>query len=181
MTAPDPIHGAARASLGRITFSDDIDAHARQTIREMWVSRLAGFHQFDLHRYLRYNTESTRYVKDGNSYSYSTFRRVCRVLFPLRRIAAAFGITLTAEVVDAHVTRDGDRFMTRGYLILMLNNRIVRRSRLSMSIARRSGRWVWHEAVDDQEKGAGWFSWFHQFRRSRVMHGLDFPDGQDRV
>jgi hypothetical protein len=136
--------------LGELAFDDDIAPPMRETIREMWVNRLAGFHHRDLTRYLRDNAASTRYVADGRGYSFKTFRRAFRVLFALQRVGALFGVTLAAEALDARVGREGECYVTRAVLVLMLAGRIVQQSRLTMSVISQSGSWVWADVIDER-------------------------------
>ncbi len=145
-------HGtlARRGSAGEIAFAEDIDASTRAAIVEMWTNRLAGFHRRDLSRYLRDNDESTRLVKDGRPYSSRTFRRFTGVLFLLRGLGEVFGLTLSAELLDAYVSRQGRGFVTRGVLVLTLCGRLLRQSRLAMSIVTDGDRWRWSEAVDQR-------------------------------
>ena len=91
-----------RASAGEFVFEGSIGRFDREAIVEMWVNRLDGFHRLDLDRYLRDNTESTRYVIDGRTNGSAVYRRMCRVLFPLQRLGARVGVTLSAEALDPH-------------------------------------------------------------------------------
>lgn len=146
----------SRASAGDIRFADGIDEAMRTTIREMWVNRLSGYGARDLDRYLRDNSESTRYVIGGTRLRASTFRRICRLLFAIQRCGSVLDLTLSAEALDAHVTREGKRFVTRGHLVLTAAGRILRQSRLTMSITHESGRWVWDEVVEVRVPRSGW-------------------------
>lgn len=137
-------------SAGEIAFAEDIDGPTRAVIAEMWTNRLAGFHRRDLSRYLRDNDESTRLVKDGRPYSCRAFRRFTRVLFLLRGLGGVFGVTLSAELLDAYVSRQGRGFVTRGVLVLTLCGRLLRQSQLAMSIVTDGDRWRWSEAVDER-------------------------------
>ena len=143
-------------SAGEIAFAGDIDVSTRAVIAEMWTNRLCGFHRRDLSPYLRDNYESTRLVKDGRSYSYQTFRRFTRLLFLLRGLGEVFGVTLSAELLDASVSRQGRGFVTRGVLVLTLCGQLLRQSRLAMSIVTDGDRWRWSEAVDGRIPRSCW-------------------------
>ncbi len=147
---------ALRASQGEMTFADDVDAPMRETIREMWVNRLAGFGEQDLARYLRDNVSESRFVVYGKTWSFSAFRRFNRVLFLIRRVCAPFGITVEAEAVDVRVTREGTGYLAHGWLVLSLCGRVFRQSRLTMPIIRRSDRWVWDRIVDNRAQRTDW-------------------------
>lgn len=154
------------ASEGAMVFDDDVDRRTCETIREMWVNRLAGFHRRDRVRYLRDSDETTRYIKDGRSYSHKTFRRAMRLLFPLQHIGARVGVTLSAEVLDARVSRTGDAYTTRGVVVLMLAGRVVRQHRLTMSCCTRSGRWIWDRVAIERVARDAW-----RYRRERGSDG----------
>lgn len=136
-----------RASAGEFVFEANIAASDRETIREMWTNRLDGFHRLDLDRYLRDNTESTQYVIGGRTNSSAAYRRMCRVLFPLQSIGAKLGVTLSAEALDPHTRWNGEQFVTRCCLVLMLGSRVVYQSRLTMTVALRGERFRWDRII----------------------------------
>ena len=157
-----------RASAGEFVFDEDIAASDREAIREMWTNRLDGFHRLDLDRYLRDNTESTRYVIDGRTSSSTAYRRMCRVLFSLQRIGASVGVTLSAEALDPHTSWNGEHFVTRCCLVLMLGSRVVYQSRLTMIVALRGERFRWDRIIVERLPRRFW-----RYGRTRYGNGWE--------
>lgn len=139
-----------RASAGELDFAVNISSTDRGVIREMWTNRLAGFHRRDLEQYLRDSTDSTRHLINGHEYSFKTFRRICSILLPLQRVARVFHVAMTAEVLDAHVVQDGDRFVTSCHAVLMLGGRIARQERLTMTAVLDGERFRWDQIISER-------------------------------
>jgi len=135
-----------RASLGQLAFVDDIDAPTREAIRDMWINRLVGFRYLDRDRYLSHQTDETRYVTAHLKLRGKAFRRVSGVLFIFRRLVRWVGLDIDADVLDACVTCNGELFITRGRLVLMIRGRVVRAAQLTFSIRPTPAGLVWHEA-----------------------------------
>ena len=156
MIQGDDVAEILRASAGEFVFDENIAASDREAIREMWTNRLDGFHQLDLDRYLRDNTESTRYIIGGRTNSSAAYRRMCRVLFPLQWIGGKLGVTLSAEALDPHTYWNGEQFVTRCCLVLMLARRVVYQSHLTMTIARRGDRLRWDRIIVERIPRRSW-------------------------
>lgn len=156
------------ASAGELNFAVNISSPDRGVIREMWTNRLAGFHRRDLEQYLRDSTDSTQHLINGREYSFRTFRRICSVLLPLQRVAWVFDVAITAEVLDAHVVRDADRFVTSSYAVLMLGGRIARQDRLTMTVALEGERFRWDRIVVEKIPRRFWC-----YRRTRYGNGWE--------
>ncbi len=146
-----------RASLGQLSFDGSIDPAGRQRVQQMWRTRLDGYARRDLRRYLSGNDSATLYIQNGRRFTFPMFRLFCRaVLFPVRRMMSPMGVDLNAEVIDGMVNRNGPNYVTRGILVLSLGRRVIRQSRLTMTLGPRDGRWVWLEAHDEPMKRVEW-------------------------
>ncbi|NOS99065.1 MAG: hypothetical protein HOP29_00370 [Phycisphaerales bacterium] len=145
-----------RASCGELTFDADVDPIARPVIQSLWTERLAGFNQLDLPRYLRNNSDDTRYVTNGRRYKFRTFRFACRCVFPVLRVVRWLGIRLTADVLDPHVSICGNQATTRGILVLRIGRRTVRQSRVTLSAVHAVGGWTWDRAEEQPMRRNTW-------------------------
>ncbi len=146
---PKPPPALTRASCGQLTFAENIDSNTREIIREMWINRLAGFRTLDLDRYLRDQTDQTRYTTGRLTINAKTFRRLSSLLFATRRLLRLTHLDLEADLLNAKVTRQNETYITRGRLILTIANRPVRQTQLEMTIDCRAARGYWHTAVEN--------------------------------
>lgn len=152
--ATQPAVPALSAERGELSFDRAVAPPDRERIREMWMSRLRGFNGSSLEDYLRDSVPSSRCSIRGRELTDHDLRRLCRWLFPVRRVIRRLGLDLCLILCDAHVAPLGDvcpgerGFLTSGTVLAVLAGRIAAQSRLRMSIVRQDGRLVWGEAVE---------------------------------
>jgi hypothetical protein len=144
----NPPPALTRASRGELAFADNIDPNTRELIREMWINRLEGFRNLDLDRYLRDQTDRTRYTTGRLTITAKTFRRLSSLLFATRRLLRPARLDLDAELLDAEVTRQNDTYTTQGRLLLTIANRPIRQTQLEMTITCHQDRGQWRTAVE---------------------------------
>jgi hypothetical protein len=156
MMTNDRAAWAACASLGQLAFAPEIAPETRETVREMWVNRINGFSDRDLGKYLRDNTDNTRYRVAGREVSGRKFRRASAALFAIRRLVGWIGIEVTAEALDARVEPEQGDYVTRCCLVLTILGRVFRQSSLTMSLSLRAGGGVWTRAVEEPIRRADW-------------------------
>ena len=165
----------ARLSRGDLSFLG-IDPELQALLRRMWANRFAGFHTRDIGRYLGLDRPWTRYQSGGRTMTARGFRRRARLLFVLLAVAQRVGVRMTAEQLDAEMTRDGERLLDTGVQLYMLHgwpfpNRfwMFRQSRMRVWFAEADGVWVWAEAIETPLERRDWVY-------SRVIG----PDGEEQ-
>ncbi len=135
------------ASRGEITFDESIDTKTRAAILDMWETRLTGFCDGDIERYLRDNTRETTYSVGRLRLSGRTFYRLSWLLFVLRRLLKWTGLTISADVHNAHVSPCDEGYVTRGVLCVAVCGKIVRRKNIDMTAIRNGDRRRWGTVV----------------------------------
>jgi hypothetical protein len=155
--------GAARLSRGELSFDAEIDPGLQALLRRMWANRFAGFHARDIARYLGLDRPWTRYQSAGRKMTARGFRRRARLLFVLLAVAQRVGVRMTAEQLDAEMTRDGERLLDSGVQLYMLHGWpfrgrcwMFRQSRMRVWFAEDDGVWVWDEAIETPLERREW-------------------------
>jgi hypothetical protein len=129
----------------------------------MWRVRFEGFHTRDIRRYLGLDRPTTRYDSAGRKMTARGFRMRARLLFLILAVLERVGVRMTAEQLDAQMTRDGDRYLDRGVQVYMLHgwpfpggSWMFRQSLMRVWFAERDGVWVWDEGVETPLKRSEW-------------------------
>lgn len=134
-------------SRGEIEFDPAIDADTRAAILDMWQTRLTGFRENNLKKYLRDNTRETTYSMGRLRVNGATFYWLSWFLFVLRVPIGWIGITISADIHDAAVSPRDDGFVTKGMLCVSIRSRVIRRKMIDMMIVRDNDQWRWGDVV----------------------------------
>ena len=158
-----PAGGVLRLSEGELSFDAAIDPSLQRQFRGLWINRFKGFHTRDIGLYLGRDFPTTRYVSSGREMSERGFRLRARVLFAILAVLERLGVRMRGEQLDAHMTRDGDRFLDRGVQVYMLCGWpfpgrcwMFRQSRMRVWFAERDGVRGWDEAIEEPLKRRDW-------------------------